>query len=362
MAAPGVDSASPAEAYNPEIGGPLFVDVPFIVRSTPPGARVYVDDREWGAQGTTPYSFRLFPGKHQIWIEADYHLVENVRVNVVELRSKDDVQTLDVALIREKVPVSIRTRPERAEVIYFSESGEPRALSKGHWEGVLPAGPAKFIVRQTGVGERTFDETLRRDAIDDSGRQSLEFNIRGDAELKMEAMMATGTLVIKSYLTGGAVTIDGKYVGVTRGPSNPSGTLRIELSPGVHRLVVSKDGFVPWVQNVSIRGKQETPIETPEILQPLDDGDTNVAGWVFSALGVAGLATGGYYTYRATQDEQNAEDLNLISYGAYGAGGGLLITGVLMFALGGDDAPSPVTVTLAPTWKGGGVVVGGEFE
>jgi hypothetical protein len=344
------------DAYNPEVGGPLFTDVPFGVFSTPPGASVYVDDKEWDVQGTTPYNLRLFPGSHQVWVEKEFYVPEKLTINVREVHKDSEAQSVSVELQREKVPVSIRTRPERAEVVYFDESGEARTLAKGRWEGVLPAGPARFIVRQSGVGERDFEEVIRRSAIDETGRQILEFNVRGDADLKREAMMATGTLIIQSYLTGGSVTIDGQYVGLT------PGTLKSELSPGVHKVVVAKDGFISWVHNVSIRGKQETTLETPELLQPVEEEGANVGGWIFTVLGVGGLGAGGFFTFQATQDATKADDNNLISYICYGAGGASLLTGILFFALGGDDDTAPMSVTALPTQGGGGLVFTVPFE
>lgn len=344
------------DAYNPEVGGPLFTDVPFAVYSTPPGANVYVDDKEWDVQGTTPYNLRMFPGEHQVWIEKEFYVPEKLTVNVRAVDKNAEAQSIRVELQRERVPVAIRTRPERAEVVYFDESGEAKVLAKGRWEGVLPAGPARFIVRQSGVGERDFEEVIRRSAIDETGRQVLEFNVRGDADLKREAMMATGTLVIQSYLVGGTVTIDGKFVGST------PGTLTKELSPGTHKVVVSKDGFIPWVQNVSIRGKQESSLETPELLQPVPEDGVNVGGWIFTVLGVGGLGAGGFFTWQATQDEKNKDQNNLISYICYGGGAASLLTGILFFALSGDDETAPMSVTAVPTQGGGGLVFTMPFE
>ena len=352
----GDDPVVTPDAYNPEVGGPLFTDVPFGVFSTPPGADVYVDDKEWDVQGTTPYNLRLFPGEHRLWVEKEFFVPEEVKVRVKEVGKSADAQSVSVELQRERVPVTIRTRPERAEVVYFDEAGESKSLAKGRWEGVLPAGPARFIVRQSGVGERSFEEIIRRSAIDETGRQTLEFNVRGDADLQREVMMATGTLKLQSYLVDGTVTIDGQFVGTT-----PC-TLEKELSPGTHKIVVSKEGFIPWVQNVSIRGKQETSLVTPELLQPMEDVGANVGGWLFSVLGVGGLGAGGFFTWQATQDEKNADQSNLISYICYGAGGASLLTGILFFALGGDDDAAPMSVTAAPTRGGGGLVLTVPFE
>lgn len=46
-------------------------DQKLIVESQPPGARVFVDNRNTGARGQTPVEMFLRPGKHRVWVELD---------------------------------------------------------------------------------------------------------------------------------------------------------------------------------------------------------------------------------------------------------------------------------------------------
>ncbi len=47
----------------------ISTDQQLIIGSDPPGARVYIDSREKGVQGETPFRTDVRPGPHKIWVE-----------------------------------------------------------------------------------------------------------------------------------------------------------------------------------------------------------------------------------------------------------------------------------------------------
>lgn len=51
----------------------LQTDQTITITSTPPGAKVYIDDKKTGVKGATPYTGTLPPGQHKVWIELDGH-------------------------------------------------------------------------------------------------------------------------------------------------------------------------------------------------------------------------------------------------------------------------------------------------
>lgn len=51
----------------------LTTDQTITITSTPPGAKVYIDDKKVGVKGATPYTGTLPPGQHKVWIELDGH-------------------------------------------------------------------------------------------------------------------------------------------------------------------------------------------------------------------------------------------------------------------------------------------------
>ncbi|KAA1174862.1 PEGA domain-containing protein [Marinobacter salinexigens] len=59
----------------------------------------------------------------------------------------------------------------------------------------------------------------------------------------------TGKLVLRSNVTDDTVTINGTPYGATR--------LDLELKPGQYDVVISKDGFKPWSQSISLKAGNE---------------------------------------------------------------------------------------------------------
>lgn len=49
----------------------IEVDQTLLVKSTPSGAQVYLDDHRAGVVGTTPYETKITAGPHKIWVEKD---------------------------------------------------------------------------------------------------------------------------------------------------------------------------------------------------------------------------------------------------------------------------------------------------
>jgi hypothetical protein len=56
------------------------------IESDPPSARVFIDDREKGVRGQTPFRTYLRPGQHTVWVELDgYELIEQT----IEVQKKE---------------------------------------------------------------------------------------------------------------------------------------------------------------------------------------------------------------------------------------------------------------------------------
>ena len=64
-----------------------------------------------------------------------------------------------------------------------------------------------------------------------------------------EPRPTTGLLVLRSNVVGDEVTINGKQYGATR--------LDLELEPGKYEVVISKEGYKPWQQTVSLSAGHE---------------------------------------------------------------------------------------------------------
>ena len=273
IANPAINSGQVVRPKKVKPIGPVFIDVPFGVQTNPPGARIYVDDREWGAvDGETPKTLRLFPGKHTIMVEKDFHAPEQATVTVQPVSVNSKPQNIKFELKRDVVNVSIRTEPPTAQIVYINGAGDRRELGLGTFKGPLPAGPAKFVLTIEGQTTRTVDETISKTTADETGTVQLRYDMRDPDAFTTSNRFKMSTLVVKSYLQGAKVSVDGKEVGTTPGP------LSLKVAPGLHRIDVSQTGFKTWSTEVSVKPGQEGEVATPDVLEVDDSGCSQAPG------------------------------------------------------------------------------------
>jgi hypothetical protein len=344
---------------DPNVGNPVFNDVPYAVRTQPPGARVYVDDREWGVQAETPDTFPLFPGAYKLIVEKEFYDTVELNVVIEGLDKNKRPQFTELALVRQQVAVTVKARPTSARIVYVGDDGVSRDLGSGKWEGELPAGPAKFVVRSSTQGERTFEEVLLLSQRDETGRQRLELDLRREGDVAPDEKI-TGTLVVKSYLLGGEVYVDGRKIGDT------PGSVEASVAPGGHTVELRKAGYRPWEASLRIDRGEREEVQAPEELELLPDEGISWGGWLFTSVGVAAAGAGGFLTFQGiTQQsdadalvrpnsedngadairrreeiaslEEDADKSHLLSYICYGVGGASLLGGILFFALDGGE-------------------------
>lgn len=361
LATPGRDSGR-IKRVSVDLDGPVFDDVPYAFFSEPPGATVYLNDKEWGEQGKTPHTMRLFPGRHVVWVEKDYHIPVQTEIVIKPVTSDSKPQELRVKLEREVVPVSIRARPETAEIVFISADGERRKLGVGRWEGRLPAGPARFLVQATNLGQREFEEIIRGSAVDETGSQSFVLNLRGGADVNQELLGRSGTANITSTGVDGEVFIDGKFIG--RVP----GTVTRSLSPGRHRVELRAEGYYPWTTEIEVKPDETLDVSAPSSLAPIPVKGPNIGGIILTTTGAATALAGGLFTFSALQPDtlsilDDKDAANLTGYVLYGVGGVALATGLVLFAVDDDDPAPEAGLMLSPLPDGGWAVsFGGAFE
>jgi len=362
IATPGKRGKKSAVPESLEINR-TFVEIPFAVTSEPPGASVYVDDKEWGSQGTTPVNLKLFTGRHTIWVERKFHETQKLEVSVRPVQTGTPVQKAAFILQREMVPVELTAIPDNAEITLVKDTGDRLKLGKGQFKGNLPAGETKFFLTATGLGQREFDRTLLLSDVSESGKVHVELDMRSSKDIRRDELSQVGTLRIEGYLIGADVLVNGKVVGQTP-------RLELQLSPGPHAVDIVKEGFKPISQIVRIEVNQTVTVETPETLEPVDSG-VNWAGWLTLTAGVAVAGGGGYFTLQQIDKQNQANDITppvvgdnsveaagrrkeildlessadqngLISYIVYGVGGATALTGIVLLAIGGDEATAVV--------------------
>jgi hypothetical protein len=124
------------------------------VRSDPPGAAVYIDDRAAGSAGQTPFQNPLPTGTHQIWLERPGYQPEERTIEVgLGEQVAVDVPLTRVTFGRLRVVANVPT----ATVFVDGE----RAGSIPY-EGELPAGEHEVRVSASGMKDWVEDVEVQR--------------------------------------------------------------------------------------------------------------------------------------------------------------------------------------------------------
>jgi hypothetical protein len=159
------------------------------VRSSTPGASVYVDDRDAGARGTTPFEGPVVLGPHHVWIERPGF--EPVERDIVVGVGEDVVIDEDLARTAEgriRVIGNLRGATIRID-------GDP--VGAVPWEGELLAGAHRLRVEATDM--KPWEEEV-----------TVERGLLTPVRTRLRPAMGRGggwaTLVIGALTLGGGIT------------------------------------------------------------------------------------------------------------------------------------------------------------
>jgi hypothetical protein len=186
----------------------------------------------------------------------------------------------------------------------------------------------------------------------------------------------SGSLVLRSNIEGGMVTIDGQDYGTF--PLGP-----ISLEPGIYPVTIEVDGEIRWTGTAEIRADETTEIDasgdSPSLPVPTDPGPTEstgaltVAGYSLIGLGAGALAAGGMFGLSASSIESDLQgqmsrgerpNAELIAQGEtqslyanvfYGVGAIAFTTGIALYLL--DEEPGAGTPSTGITPVEGGAIV-----
>jgi hypothetical protein len=236
------------------------------VSSDPPGAEVYVDQRDRGSYGPTPRVLALPPGAHTITLERPGHRPVTVAVEAARGQEITAQGRLEQILGTLRV-----TGPEGAEIVVREIDGPTLTTARAPAELPLPPGLVGVEVRAE--GQRPFTTVSRIGA-----------EATTTLEPALEPLPApSGDLTVTASASGALVELDGEAAAFAPAvlPSVPA---------GVHRLRVTHPGLSPWEGEVTVgagtRGWLTVTLEEPVRTERSD------ATWVLGGLGLAAAAAG----------------------------------------------------------------------
>lgn len=250
------------------------------ITSVPPGAEVFVDEKEHGSYGTTPLVLPLAPGPHTLWLAKAGHREAHVSLEARNGRVSEQFVELSAVLGRLRVRTS-----NGAEILISDADGRTHARGEDLLDLELP--PALYVVTARGEGYRPRRDLLR--VIED---ELLEY------EALLERLPATAMVTVTSNVPGAIVAVDGI-------PRGFAPTVLTQLEAGAHEIALSHDGMASWAGRFDVErnssGYLTATLEEPR--RTIRD----VSTWVIGGLGAAALLAA-VPTIAAAQDRRSEFD------------------------------------------------------
>jgi hypothetical protein len=192
------------------------------IRSTPPGAEVWVDRRDLAPRGRTPLELALPAGEHEIWLRAPHHREAQAHATA----ATGATQTVEVTLAPEPVRLQVLAPAD----LQLTLDGAP--IAAGANVDVLPG---VHVVRLEIDGapaiERRF-EVL-------PGAAPMTIDLEPAVQGIVRRVRSGATLRVLSDVAA-QVLIDGTLVGF-------GSALEVPVPDGEHEITVRADGHEPFV-------------------------------------------------------------------------------------------------------------------
>ncbi len=213
---------------------------------------VYVNDKRLGEAGPNrPLNQTGMPlGQARVRVEAAGYLTAT---RTAEIKSGQWTQ-LVFELEREKpLPAHLTVRSNvSGDTLYIND--EPQGPTGPR---VLDLAPGEYLLRVEKAGYEDWEHHI---VVNAGEERTLRAWLRRPPE--REPRLAT--LTLRSNVSGDRVFIDGRLRGSTR--------LDLELEPGPHRVVVEKEGYLPFEERIELSPGQRLTLRAELLLPGLDPG------------------------------------------------------------------------------------------
>ena len=207
------------------------------VETNPPGATVYLDRRDLGPRGNAPRTLGLAAGKHKVIVEKPgYEPAESEEVDLtigqertVSLSLK---QILGTAKLEGEAGAQVKVDDESSAVACTL----PCSLD-------VPPGRHTFFVLKEGF---------------QPGEITAEIPANQVTAVRARLATQTGAVVVSSDVRDALITVDGAAVGFT--------PTVLSTPVGKHTVVITQQGYRPFVQQIEVTRKQETKVDAQLVI------------------------------------------------------------------------------------------------
>ena len=231
--------AGPAAAQShPALSGGKY---PVKIESAPPGATVYIDRKELGAVGVTPWQGKMKNGDYLIIVELDGYQLAQKNQKVARTRK---VQSVFIPLIKKVDPPRIDIRAD-ADQNVFGATVYLDGQSQGSAPVLLTTAAGRHLVELKREGFDNFQTWVE---VKDNEKASLTPVLKPIAKPKL------GVIVVEADVPDAEVFLDGnKQNGTTPMVIN-------DVIEGLHVVELRKDPAIPWKQTVQVLAGQQVKV------------------------------------------------------------------------------------------------------
>jgi hypothetical protein len=201
--------------------------------SAPPGATVYIDRKELGPVGVTPWNATLAAGEYVLLIELDGYQPAQRTVKIVRSRK---LQEIFMPMIKKLDPPRIDIRAD-ADKNVFDANVFLDGQAQGRAPVLLTTDPGRHLVELKKDDFETFSTW-----VDAKENEKVSLT----PVLKPVAKAKVGTLVVDADVPDAEVLLDGNKVAGT------TPVFITDVIEGLHVVEVRKEPAVPWKQTVQV--------------------------------------------------------------------------------------------------------------
>lgn len=207
------------------------------VETNPPGATLFLDRRDLGPRGNAPRTLGLPAGKHKVIAEKPgYEPAESEEVDLVIGQER----TVTLSLKQILGTAKLEGEPG-AQVKVDDENGSVACTLPCSLD--LAPGRHTFFVVKEGY---------------QPGEITAEIPANQVTAVRARLNTQTGAVVVSSDVRDALITVDGAAVGFTPAV--------LSTPVGKHTVVISQQGYRPFVQQIEVSRRQETKIDAQLVI------------------------------------------------------------------------------------------------
>jgi hypothetical protein len=210
------------------------------VESSPAGATVYINSKDKGAVGITPWEGTLAKGTYTVIVELHGYAPATRQLKVARTRKLQSVF----------VPLTRQAEPPRIDVTAAADQNVHGATvyldddAQGTAPVLLTTTPGKHQVKLRKEGYEEFSTWV---TVKEDEKASVSPVLKAVAKPKL------GTVVVEADVRDAEVLLDGNKVGTTP-------TVINDVLEGIHVVEVRKEPAIPWKQTIQVHANEQVKI------------------------------------------------------------------------------------------------------